>query len=233
MADLPGFGSMDLDDRGGPHVFVYEDRRSVPATAGLTPSQTVGPFFAYGLTPGTYGYLHAEIHRSELAGGVQPDGPHAGGGYVPGAGTHLMVEGQVFDGAGVPIHDAMVEIIQADADGHHARARRNDGFTGYGRYGTGPEGPNGDTRFRFRTVKPGATGPGRAPSITFIITMRGLLNHCITRMYFPGDDHTADPVFNQVPPERRSTLVATEIGPGRFRFDIHMQGEKETVFFDL
>lgn len=220
MADMPGFGRMDLDDRGGPHDFVYEDSRGMPATPGPTPSHTVGPYFAYGLTPGAYGYALRDIHRADLA-------------PASVAGLRLMVEGQVFDGNGTPVHDAMIELIQADASGNYVDRPRNDGFTGYGRCGTGAEGRGGDTHFRFRTIKPGVTLPGAAPFLTLIVTMRGLLNHCITRMYFPGDDVSRDPVLSQVPRDRRHTLMSKETAPDRYRFDIHMQGENETVFFDL
>ena len=220
MADLPDFGGMNLKDRGGPHDYLYPDAGSGPVSTGPTPSQTLGPFFAYGLTPGAYGYPLPEIHSNDLAGPAV-------------AGSRIAVEGQVFDAAGVPVHDAMVEILQADGQGTYAERPRNDGFTGYGRFGTGSEGPGGDKRFLFRTVKPGATEPGAAPFIAAILTMRGLLNHCITRIYFPEDALAQDPVLAAVPEERRRTLIAEAIGPGRYRFDIRMRGERETVFFDV
>jgi len=220
MAEMQGFGKMTLDDRGGKHDFQYEDARDVPASAGLTPSQTVGPFFAYGLTPGPYGYAFPEIHQTEMAG---PDVE----------GMRIEIVGQVFDGAGVRVHDAVIELIQADATGAYVHAPRNDGFTGFGRCGTGANGKDGDTHFRFRTVKPGPTAHGAAPFISVIVTMRGLLNHAISRIYFPGDAHDDDPVLKQVPAGRRETLIAKEIASGQFRFDIHMQGAQETVFFDL
>ena len=214
MSDLPGFGTMDIHDRGGPHDFTYEDAGATPPQPGLTPSQTVGPFFAYGLVPGPYGYAHRDIHSNDLAGDAVE-------------GERITIEGQVLDGAGTPIPDAMVEIVQADSAGRYVTAPRNDGFTGYGRCGTGADGPDG--RFRFRTVRPGATSG--APFVTLVLIMRGLLNHAVTRMYFP--EETDDAVLAQVPEERRHTLVAEHIAPGRYRFDIRMQGSKETVFFDL
>ncbi len=219
MADLRRLGSMG----GGQHAFEYRDEGQVPPSAGPTPSQTVGPFFAYGLTPGAYGYPFREIHTSDLAG---PDV----------SGERISVEGQVFDGGDVPVHDAMVEILQADSSGQYVAAPRNDGFTGYGRFGTGGRGPaeaGGDTRFVFRTVRPGATQAGAAPFLTLVLVMRGLLNHCVTRIYFPEDDLEGDPVLAQVPAGRRETLVAQALSPGCYRFDIHMQGERETVFFDV
>lgn len=223
MADMHGFGEMDIEDRGGPHDHEYGDERSVAPTQGLTPSQTVGPFFAYGLTPGSYGYPFKDVHSATIAPTVSDD-------------PVILIEGQVFDGEGMPVHDALVEIVQADSSGNYASKMRNEGFTGYARCGTGPGGPaskGGDTHFRFRTVKPESGLEGAAPFIAVIVTMRGLLNHCITRLYFPGDNHSTDPVMRQVPEERKATLIAEEVAANHYRFDIHMQGADETVFFDI
>ncbi|MEM6945105.1 MAG: protocatechuate 3,4-dioxygenase subunit alpha [Pseudomonadota bacterium] len=223
MADMRGFGRMDVNDRGGAHDHAYADGRGIAARPGPTPSQTIGPFFAYGLTPGAYGYPLRDIHSNDLAGPAVP-------------GERIMLEGQVFDANGAPVHDAMVEIIQADGAGAYAERPRNDGFTGYGRCGTGAEGPadgGGDTRFRFRTIRPGATGEACCPFIAVVLTMRGLLNHCVTRVYFPEDTLHRDPVLAAVPEARRHTLIAFASAPGRYRFDIHMRGENETVFFDV
>ena len=223
MADMPGFGKMNVDDRGGPHEFNYADDALVEPSPGPTPSQTVGPFFAHGLTPGSYAYPLRDIHSSDMVG---PD-VH---------GDRITIEGYVYDANGDPVHDAVVEIIQADSSGRYVAAPRNDGFTGFGRCGTGSGGPadkGGDTRFVFRTIKPGASEEGFAPSINVILFMRGLLNHCITRIYFPEDALESDPIFAALPAERRDTLIACAIGPGRYRFDIHIRGEKETVFFDV
>lgn len=220
MAEMQDFGKMDINDRGGKHTYEYDHAAQIPATPGPTPSQTVGPFFAYGLAPGPYGYAHEEIHETDL---TTPDLE----------GTRIVIEGQVLDSSGMPVHDAVIEIVQADATGSYAEAPRNDGFTGYGRCGTGADGRDGKKAFEFQTVKPGATQTGAAPFITAIVTMRGLLNHCITRIYFPGDDVSGDPVMKQVPASRRHTLMARETGQNRYRFDVHMQGENETVFFDL
>jgi len=220
MADMKDFGAMDIDDRGGVHDFHYEDAKHVQPNQGLTPSQTVGPFFAYGLTPGPYGYALSEIHKTVLTGEEIE-------------GTPITLEGQVFDGAGNTVHDAVVELVQADHYGYYAGAERNHTFTGFGRSGTGANGPKGDTQFLFETIKPGPTQPNAAPCITLIIFMRGLLNHCITRVYFEGDDVSTDPILMQVSEARRNTLIAKELKPNHYRFDIHMQGEKETVFFDI
>jgi protocatechuate 3,4-dioxygenase alpha subunit len=190
-----------------------------------TPSQTVGPFFAYGLTPQQYGYPMASIASGALAEG-EVDG------------ERIRIEGRVFDGAGQPVSDAMIEIWQADAQGRYAHPAdprgSNTGFKGFGRVGTGTDP---QSRFVFDTVKPGRVDLQQAPHVNVIVFMRGMLLHAYTRLYF--SDETAanaqDPVLLSVPPERRATLIAhRETGQGTpvYRFDIHMQGDNETVFFD-
>lgn len=190
-----------------------------------TPSQTVGPYFAYGLTPTQYGYDLKSLFIPVLAQ------PHA-------QGEHICITGQVFDGAGQSVLDAVVEISQPDASGQPVLSvadARAKGFTGFGRCGTGTLP---DNHYAFDTVKPGVAAPGQAPFINVCVTMRGLLVHTFSRIYF--DDEAAansqDAVLASVPAERRATLLArremTGAGPV-YRFDIHMQGDKETVFFDL
>lgn len=191
-----------------------------------TPSQTIGPFFAHGLTPDQFGYGQRGIAGNALAAR-----------HVPG--EHVRIEGRILDGAGAPIDDAMIEIWQADADGRYAGADRDaagtagGGFMGFGRCGTDDAGG-----FSFATIKPGAIGDGQAPHIGVIIQARGILNHAFTRIYFADetDANRADPVLQSVPADRRDTLIAarseTPAGPV-YRFDIHMQGEDETVFFDV
>ena len=195
------------------------------ATPGQTPSQTVGPYFAYGLTSTQYGYAFRTLFGAELA---EPRTP----------GEPIVITGRVLDGNGEPIHDAMLEIQHADASGRHVRTPADvaaTGFRGFGRMGTGTLPGHA---FAFRTVKPGATPDGQAPHVDVIVSMRGLLSHAFTRIYF--DDETAanakDPVLAAVPAERRATLVATrDVQPGGvvYRFDIRMQGDAETVFFDV
>lgn len=192
---------------------------------GQTPSQTVGPYFAYGLTPRQYYYDHGSAYTPQVAE------PRA-------AGEHITLTGQVLDGAGQPINDAMIEICQLDALGREvtSQAQADEwGFRGFGRCGTGTDPQN---RYWFHTVKPAAGGPGEAPHIDVIVTMRGMLSHAFTRVYF-DDEATAnaqDPVLNSVPAERRATLIARREQTGAgvvYHFDIRMQGEQETVFFDL
>jgi protocatechuate 3,4-dioxygenase alpha subunit len=195
------------------------------ATPGQTPSQTVGPFFAYGLVPAQYGYEFRSLYGPELAGPRTP-------------GTPIVIAGRVLDGEGEPIVDAMLEIKHADAAGRYPSSPEEvaaTGFRGVGRMGTGTL-PGGG--FEFRTIKPGATPDGQAPHIDVIVTMRGLLSHAFTRIYFDDEApaNAADPVLASVPPARRPTLVArreTQPGGPVYRFDIRMQGDGETVFFDV
>ncbi|MBW8726953.1 MAG: protocatechuate 3,4-dioxygenase subunit alpha [Inquilinus limosus] len=185
-----------------------------------TGSQTVGPFFAYGLTPRQYGYNFPQIADGTMAGDAVP-------------GERIRLTGRVLDGAGQPIEDALVEIWQADSQGVFPGPQRsaNDGFTGFGRCGTGTDP---DRRFVFDTIKPGVPSPGQTPHLSVIVFMRGMLVHVHTRIYFPDEPANAgDPVLNAVPDSRRSTLIAQADGPGRYRFDIRMQGDGETVFFEI
>lgn len=187
-----------------------------------TPSQTVGPYFAYGLTPTQYGYKFASIA-----------GPRMADEQIQG--EHIRVTGQVIDGDGVPVPDAMIEVWQADADGCYPDGSRQDGFTGFGRVGTGTDPQN---RFWFDTIKPGATADGQAPHLNMIVFMRGLLSHLYTRIYFSDEAalNASDPVLGSIDEARRQTLIARreETPAGTvYRFDIHMQGASETVFFDV
>jgi protocatechuate 3,4-dioxygenase alpha subunit len=195
-------------------------RAPSPATLPLTPSQTVGPFFAMGLP--------------------WPDGPYVVPEGTPGA---ITITGTVRDGAGEPVPDALVEAWQADPDGRFAHpddprgaAAPSGGFRGFGRCATDEAG-----RFRFITLKPGALptpgGGVEAPHLDVSVFARGLLDRVVTRIYFPDElaANEADPVLTSVEnPARRATLVAQAgAQPGEFRFDIRLQGDGETVFFDV
>jgi protocatechuate 3,4-dioxygenase alpha subunit len=188
-----------------------------------TPSQTVGPYFAYGLAPEQYGYQQT---LSSIAGSQMADSETEG--------EHIRIEGRVFDGAGNPISDALIEIWQADAVGRYAHPGdprgSNSTFKGFGRCGTGTDP---QCRFWFDTVKPGQVDADQAPHLNVVVTMRGMLLHAFTRIYFSDEPVNAtDKVLNAVPAERRGTLIATRQSGNVYRFDIHMQGENETVFFD-
>lgn len=172
----------------------------------MTPSQTIGPFFAYALPYG--------------------DGPRVVPEWHPDA---IRIHGQVLDGEGTPLHDALVEIWQAGSDGQVSRSvgaldRNGRDFAGFGRCGTDAGG-----RYWFSTLKPG----GPAPHIAVVVFARGLLKPVRTRIYFPGEpENAADPVLSGVPADRRETLVAVRENDRSYRFDVRLQGERETVFFD-
>jgi protocatechuate 3,4-dioxygenase alpha subunit len=182
-----------------------------------TPSQTVGPFFAVALP--------------------WADGPYAVAPDAPGA---IRIAGTVFDGRGEPVPDHLLETWQADPDGRFADLcgfgePPREGFRGFARCGQ----EEGDGSFEIVTVKPGrvpAAGGGalQAPHIDVSVFARGMLNRCVTRIYFADEEeaNASDPVLATVPPERRSTLLA-EPAPGGYRFDIHLQGRGETVFFAI
>jgi len=182
-----------------------------------TPSQTVGPFFVIGLP---------------FEGDQQL--------VAPGEDDAVRLEGVVYDGEGAPVNDALIEIWQANRGGRYAHPEDTreeipleDGFIGHGRCGTDDDG-----RYGFVTVKPGpvpALGGGlQAPHIEVSVLARGLLKRLATRVYFPDEveANEADPVLSSLEPEQRSTLVARDDG-GVLRFDIRLQGEGETVFFDV
>jgi protocatechuate 3,4-dioxygenase, alpha subunit len=188
---------------------------------GTTPSQTVGPYFAIGLP--------------------WPEGPQAVTPDTPGT---ITIAGSVYDGAGVPVPDFLLETWQADPEGRfndlygHGGPSEIPGFRGFARYGV----ETGDGSFEILTLKPGRLKGPRdalmAPHVAVTIMARGMLNRCVTRIYF-GDEPEAnaeDPILALVPAERRQTLIAG-VGGGEFnggyRFDIRLQGPGETVFFSI
>lgn len=196
-----------------------------------TPSQTAGPYVHIGLAPGAAGF---DIYKNEL--GQDIAGPDA-------AGERIRVEGLVIDGTGSPVKDVLIEAWQANAAGVYAHPEHagevEAGFRGFGRvitdFATGEWG--------FDTVKPG-TVPGRsgsvmAPHINLWIVARGINVGLNTRLYFSDeiDANAADPVINLIEWEnRRQTLIATRSerdGKPVYRFEICLQGENETVFFDI
>ena len=185
----------------------------------LTPSQTVGPYFSMRLP--------------------WPDGPYVAGAGTPGA---LTIYGRLYDGAGDPIPDGLIETWQASPEGRFAHPGDPRGpvpggdqvFRGFGRCATGHDGS-----YKIVTLKPGPlpTGDGRieAPHIDVSVFARGMLDRSVTRIYFPDEQaaNAADPVLESVPAGRRATLIAAPAGDNLLRFDIRMQGQEETVFFDL
>ena len=184
-----------------------------------TTSQTVGPFFKIGLE---------WLYRDNLVGeGV--------------SGERVIIQGRVFDGDGVPVPDAILEIWQANAHGKYdhpedtQRKPLEAGFRGYGRVPVTADG-----LFRFATIKPGPVpgpkGKQQAPHLAISIFMRGLLKRLVTRMYFPDDARNVDdPILILVEPARRPTLIArkTAAAPGKLEWNVILQGVDETVFFDV
>lgn len=183
-----------------------------------TASQTVGPYLHLGLTQITFPDIAKDATKGEK----------------------IVITGRVLDGEGQPIPDALLEFWQANADGKYAHPEDTQdkpldgGFQGFGRVPTDKSG-----QFRFATVKPGAVpGPGnslQAPHIVVCLFMRGMLKHLYTRIYFSDEAGNADdPVLGLVQDAaRRTTLIAQrEAGQAQYRWDVVMQGEKETVFFD-
>lgn len=172
-----------------------------------TPSQTIGPYFAYSLTPQQYAYDFTTWADGDMTEELLDK-------------QLITIVGQVFDGEGQPIDDAVIEIWQNDNQQQY-----------FGRYGTGTDAGN---RFFFRTFKPQSIG-GEAPFLSVILFMRGQLVHSYTRIYFSDEveKNTQDEILSQVPPARRPTLIAQHQEGGVYTFNIHMQGEQETVFFDI
>lgn len=183
-----------------------------------TPSQTAGPFVHIGLAPGAAGF---DIYREELGHDIA--GPKA-------AGTRIRVEGLVIDGTGSPVKDVLLEAWQANAAGvYPGQGPVEDGFRGWGRVIT--DFDSGD--WAFDTVKPGVVG-AQAPHISLWIVARGINVGLHTRLYFDDEDNSADPVLRSIEWERRrDTLIARRKGDNVYRFDIRLQGEGETVFFDV
>ncbi len=174
-----------------------------------TPGQTIGPFYGFAL-------------------------PYAGGPELvpPASPNAIRIHGRVFDGAGQPIPDALIEISQLDDQGRfssEAGLLRRDGwtFTGWGRAATDPTGT-----YSFSTIRP-ARLDGRASFLAVTVFARGLLDRLFTRLYLPEDSAAleTDPLLATLSPEQRATLVAVA-DPTGYRFDIVLQGEGETVFLE-
>ena len=182
---------------------------------GLTPFQTVGPYFDI-------------LLRSRRPQPEPAEDPSA-----------IVIEGRLLDGAGEPVSDGLIESWQADAAGryrHPEDPRAPAGlaaFSGYAWCHTDPDGG-----FRLHGVRPGAVpgpdGKPQAPHVLVSVMARGILTRYITRMYFDGDPaNERDPVLGLVPRARRGSLLARAATGNRYRFDIVLQGPRETVFLDV
>jgi protocatechuate 3,4-dioxygenase, alpha subunit len=180
-----------------------------------TASQTVGPYFQLGLE---------KLYKDNLTG----------------PGEKIRIRGYVLDGDGKGVNDAMLEIWQADSRGRYVHLedqRTKSSETGFRRFGRVPTNENGG--FEIKTIKPGRVpGPGglaQAPHIVVSVFARGLLKQLITRIYFSEESaNPEDAVLKLVPSERRATLLARIVAGarGQFEWDVVLQGEDETVFFD-
>lgn len=169
-----------------------------------TPSQTVGPYFAYSLTPEQYKYNFTQLVDNLMVDSIVE--PHV-----------ITIIGKVFDGENVVIPDAIIEIWDA----------KNQLF---GRFGTGTDP---EKRFVFQTIKPESID-GQAPHLSVIIFMRGQLIQSYTRIYFSDEEtlNKQDETLNSVPADRKYTLIAQKNGHV-FTFNINMQGDNETIFFEI
>lgn len=195
-----------------------------------TASQTAGPYVHIGLTPNFCDIkgIFPEDHGIRMVNEKTK-------------GERITITGNVIDGSGMLLKDVLVEIWQADAEGLYnspseLRGDADPNFTGWGRLPAGME--NGE--FVFETIKPGQVpyvdGRPMAPHITFWIVARGINMGLHTRMYFPEEEaaNEADPVLQRIEHRHRvDTLIAKKEGPGKYRFDVRLQGPEETVFFDI
>ena len=198
-----------------------------------SPSQTAGPYVHIGCMPNHCGV--AGVYPADLGAAI----------LGPGAkGERIIVRGHIYDGGGAPLKDAMIEIWQADAAGLHNSPREKRGpadsdFSGFGRQAT--DGSHGE--YRFETIKPGRVpfvdGRLMAPHITFWIAARGVNIGLHTRMYF-ADEAEANmqcPVLMRIEHRHRLPTLFAAREPGgeiaTYRFDIHLQGDRETIFFDI
>lgn len=194
-----------------------------------SPSQTAGPYVHIGTTPNFAGIKG--VYDSDLGDQMVLEGA---------VGERIRVTGFVFDGTGSPLRDAMLEIWQADAAGLYncpdePRGTADQNFTGWGRRPTDLE----TGAFQFDTIKPGAVpfpdGRMQAPHISFWIVARGINLGLNTRMYFADEEqaNNADPILSRIEHKVRVPTVLAEPVDDGYRFDIHLQGPKETIFLDI
>ncbi|MFT6556542.1 protocatechuate 3,4-dioxygenase subunit alpha [Sneathiella sp.] len=194
-----------------------------------SPSQTAGPYVHIGCTPnfsGLSGVFPKDLGSEMVSKSTE--------------GQRIIIRGCVFDGTGTPIKDALVEIWQADAKGLYnspseTRGAADPNFTGWGRCPSDME----TGEFVFNTIKPGSVpfkdGRPMAPHVTFWVVARGINLGLHTRMYFPDEEtaNAADPILTRIEHKHRvPTLIGKKVGD-EYRFDIHLQGDNETVFFDI
>ncbi|EBA10094.1 protocatechuate 3,4-dioxygenase subunit alpha [Sagittula stellata] len=189
-----------------------------------SPSQTAGPYVHIGCTPNFLGI--EGVYPEDLGTRLITGDP---------AGERITIKGRVIDGAGNALKDALIEVWQADAEGRFAGKGGAEGFTGWGR----SPGDMNTGEFTFETLKPGRVpfpdGRLQAPHVTFWIVARGINLGLHTRMYFADEEeaNAEDPILTRIEHQSRvPTLLARKDGDA-YRFDIHLQGPDETIFFDI
>lgn len=195
-----------------------------------SPSQTAGPYVHIGAVPNFSGI--GGVYPADLGSSMVTDATK---------GERITIKGTVFDGTGTPLRDALIEIWQADAAGLYPSANETRGtpdpsFTGFGR----SPGDMETGEFTFETIKPGRVpfrdGRLMAPHIIVWIVARGINLGLHTRMYFADEDtaNAEDPILTRIEHQNRvPTLLAKPEGGGAYRFDVHLQGPNETIFFDV
>lgn len=187
-----------------------------------TPSQTAGPYVHIGCTPHVSGIT--SVYSKDLGTNPIEEGAK---------GQVIKISGAIFDGEGAPIGDGLFETWQADAAGVYPGQKDADpNVAGWARFATRDDGS-----FTLTTVKPGhcamPDGHAQAPHISLLFVARGLNNGLQTRIYFGDEDNTNDPILSKVGENRRATLITTVLSPNTHCFDIHLQGDAETVFLDI
>ncbi len=189
-----------------------------------TPSQTAGPYVHIGCIPsfaGITGVYPEDLGRSPVADGAK--------------GPRITITGSIHDGTGWALRDAMFESWQADAAGiYPGQPGADPAVTGFCRFAADKD----SGEFSLHTVKPGAVqdrnGTWMAPHISLWIVARGINIGLHTRIYFEDEDNAADPLLARIEQRPRvDTLIARTVGAGQYRFDIHLQGDQETVFLDI
>ena len=179
-------------------------------------SQTAGPYVHIGCTPSVAG-LKDMYGGYDLGADIFP--PNV-------LGRRIVIVGQVFDGTGDPVLDAMLEFWQADASGRYGA---NGAYGGWARRAVDPEAG----RYRLETILPAATGD-EAAHVKVWVVARGINLGLHTRIYFEDEPQGQDPILAAInEPSRRSTLIAKRSGDDGYIFNIYLQGDKETVFINV
>jgi protocatechuate 3,4-dioxygenase alpha subunit len=146
-------------------------------------------------------------------------------GNLKATGPTLLVSGIVYDGDGNPINDAQIEAWTPAG----AASEPGQLIPGFRRVPSGADG-----EFSMRIPAPeAAAGAAGEPAAYVTVFARGLVKHQFTAVFLEDDAGLAhSAILNQVPEARRATLLARKTGDGQYHWDIRMQGDRETAFFD-